>query len=88
MNFEWDDAKRDRTLQNRGLDFRDVVEIFDNPHVIIPARSDTEPRFAALGLHRGHVIAVFFTRRGDAVRIITARRARRHERDHYHALDP
>ena len=88
MNFEWDDAKRDRTLQNRGLDFRDVVEIFDNPHVVIPARSDTEPRFAALGMHRGHVIAVFFTMRGDAFRIITARRARRHERDHYHALDP
>ena len=88
MLFEWDDAKRDRTLQDRGLDFRDVVEIFDAPHVVIPARSETEPRFAAIGMHRGHVIAVFFTPRGDAIRIITARRARRHERDHYHAHVP
>lgn len=86
--FEWDDAKRDRTLQDRGLDFRDVVEVFTAPHVIIPARSETEPRFAAIGLHKGHVIAVFFTHRDDAIRIISARRARRHERDYYHAHVP
>ncbi|MCC6001817.1 MAG: BrnT family toxin [Pararhodobacter sp.] len=88
MEFEWDDVKRDYTLQDRGLDFRDVVEIFDNPHVTAPARSDIEPRFAAIGMHRGHVITVFFTYRGDAIRIISARRARRHERNHYHAHLP
>lgn len=86
--FEWDEAKRERTLKDRGLDFLDVTAVFDAPHVIIPARSANEPRFAAIGQHRGHVIAVFFTIRGDAIRIITARRARRHERDHYHAHVP
>ena len=86
--FEWDDAKRDYTLRDRGLDFRDVVEIFEQPHVIIPARSETESRFAAIGLHRGHLITVFFTHRGDAIRIISARRARLHEREHYHAHVP
>jgi uncharacterized protein len=88
MIFEYDDAKRERTLQNRGLDFRDVIEIFEAPHVIIPARSESDPRFAAIGHHRGHIITVFFTLRGDAIRIISDRKARRHEREHYHALDP
>jgi len=83
--FEWHEAKRDNTLKDRGLDFRDVVEVFERPHVIIPARSDAEERFAIIGPHRGHLIAVFFTVRGETIRIISARRARVHEQEHYRA---
>lgn len=88
QGFEWDESKRARTIRDRGLDFLNVTAVFDDPHVVVPARSETEPRFAAIGMHRGHLIAVFFTYRGDAIRIISARRARRHEREHYHAHVP
>ena len=84
--FEWDENKRLYTLKDRGLDFRDVTEVFQNQHVILSARSDTETRFAAVGKHQGHVITVFFTLRGDAIRLISARRARRNEQRQYHAL--
>jgi uncharacterized DUF497 family protein len=85
VEVEWDEDKRDYTLKDRGLDFRDVVEVFERPHVIIPARSEVEERFAIIGPHRGHLIAVFFTLRGETIRIISARRARGHEKEHYHA---
>jgi len=85
--FEWEN-KRERTLLNRGLDFQDVVPIFDAPHVIIDSRSEIEQRFGAVGEVQGHVVTVFFTDRGDRVRIISARRARRHERDHYLSIHP
>jgi uncharacterized DUF497 family protein len=85
-SFEWDETKRFKTIEKHGIDFRDAVLIFDAEHVIIPARSDTEQRFAAVGACNGIIITVFFTMRGDTIRIITARRARDNERQQYQAI--
>jgi uncharacterized protein len=87
-HFEWHEAKRLYPLKDRGLDFRDVAEIFTEPHIVIPARSDTEPRFAAVGAYQGQVITVIFTYRGEAIRLISARRAHRHEERYYRANVP
>ncbi|CUX82908.1 BrnT family toxin [Roseibaca calidilacus] len=84
--FTWDEIKRLKTIEKHSIDFLDVITIFDSPHLIIPARSDTEDRFAAIADWNGIMVAVFFTIRGESIRIITARRARKHERDLYQNL--
>lgn len=84
--FEWDEAKRQATLAKHGIDFVRAVEVFHAFHVEAPARSETEERRMAVGVSDGLVIAVIFTRRGETVRIITARRARENERANFWAL--
>ncbi|WP_373418498.1 BrnT family toxin [Roseinatronobacter sp. S2] len=85
LPYEWDETKRLKTLEKHGIDFLEVIEIFEGPHLVIPARSDSETRFAAIADWDGVMVAVFFTLRGQTTRIITARRARTNERNIYHA---
>ena len=79
--FEWDEEKRDATLDKHGLDFLDVAEIFATDHLILPARSEIEHRQMVVGQVNDVAIAVAFTLREDTIRIITARRARKNERE-------
>lgn len=79
--FEWDEAKRQATLVKHGIDFAAAIRIFRGRYLDLPGRSDTEERRIAIGSVDGKVIAVVFTRRGEAIRIVTARVARRHERE-------
>lgn len=84
--YEWDDAKRLKTIEKHGIDFTRAKQIFDGLHLEIDARSVNELRRTAIGKIGGHVIAVVFTRRGNVIRIITARRARRNERENFRSL--
>lgn len=31
MRFEWDEAKNEENIRKRGIDFADVVDIFNHP---------------------------------------------------------
>lgn len=84
--YEWDEAKRLRTIEKHGIDFLDLGRFFSSPHRIAGARSDEEPRFLATGALDGLIITVVFTERNGRRRIITARRARRYEREDFGAL--
>lgn len=86
--FEWDEAKRLATLKKHGIDFIDAAEILIAPHLVLEARSKIEQRKIAVGVLNGLHIAVVYTMRDDTFRLITARRARRNEREHYEALFP
>ena len=84
-DFEWDEAKRSTNLARHGIDFVDAVRIFDGP---ILERTDDrfdygETRIAAIGVVDGHEITVYFTVRGTTIRIISARKATRDERQAY-----
>lgn len=83
--FEWDEHKRLSTLHKHGIDFIDAIEVFAEAHVVLQGKSEVEDRKIAIGRLGGISIAVVFTMRGDTIRIITARRARRNEREHYYA---
>lgn len=87
MNFEWDDTKRQVNLAKHGIDFLNVVTMWRKP-IIDPIASrveGTENRHTALGVIGNDeiIIAIVYTVRLDALRIISARRARRHERKYY-----
>ena len=82
--FEFDPAKSAANKRKRGIDFVEAQAMWDDPHLlIIPARTEIEPRFVAVGrLGDKHWSAVF-TSRGDKVRLISVRRSREQEVDAY-----
>jgi uncharacterized protein len=85
MAFEWDAAKRSANLAKHGIDFRDAVQIFEGPVLekIDRRRDYGEDRIAAIGVAMGLELYVVYTVRGGERRIISARRANRHERKAY-----
>jgi uncharacterized DUF497 family protein len=87
MDYEWFEAKRLRTLQERGLDFRDAARLLDGRQLFtyVSARNQ-EIRFVTVGPLGDHLMAVVWTERGAARRIISMRRARRGEERAYRAL--
>jgi len=77
MKTTSDPAKRAKTLDERGIDFADAVEVFDGPTVDFQdKRKDYgEPRFVTAGHLRGRMMVVVWTPRGDARHIISMRKA-------------
>ena len=87
MRYEWDEAKRRINLQQHGIDFTDIPNLFTGEIVVLEDdRYDYgEIRFLAFGLLAGRLIAVAYTERGeDIIRLISARKANKHETNHYY----
>lgn len=87
-SFEWDDEKRATNREKHGVDFVDVLGVFEDPWRVV--RSDDrrpygEDRKQCIGALAHLVIFVVYAQRADVVRIISARKASRHERETYHA---
>jgi len=78
--FEWDDAKLIRNVQVHRIDFRDVPQIFEGPHLIQRSAYGPEERFIAIGLLENREVTVVFTIRDGKRRLISARPASRYER--------
>lgn len=79
--WDWDEAKRQRTLQDRGVDFADVAR-FDLATADIKPdlrRDYGEPRFRAIGMLDGRLHVLIFTPRAGGVRVISFRRANARE---------
>jgi uncharacterized protein len=82
MQFEWDEAKNLENIRRHEIDFADVSEMFDSPMLIEPdVRFDySEDRWFGIGfLGNGIAVIIWTERQGDVIRIISARRANRHE---------
>ncbi|MCC6195255.1 MAG: BrnT family toxin [Burkholderiales bacterium] len=79
--YEWDEAKREINLSKHGIDFRDAHLIFEGPLVTVEDdREDYgERRFVALGLLADIVISMIYAERGERVRVISIRKALKHE---------
>ena len=87
-NFEWDEAKGEANYRKHGVDFAVSVEAFGDPVAIevVDSRSDAygEDRVLITGMGGGVLLTVVYTERGSSLRIISARRATRHEHDNYY----
>ena len=83
--FEWDETKSEETLRQRGFDFAYASLVFDGPVLEMDDdRGDYgESRIQAIGLVDEAVLFVVYTWRGQTRRIISARLAKRRERDVY-----
>lgn len=76
MIFEWDESKRLATLAARDLDFADADLFFDGrPVVHMPAPRNDEIRWKTIASIEGFFFTLVWTWRGDAIRVISMRRA-------------
>ncbi len=86
MQFEWDEEKNELNIRYHGLDFADVVEIFNYPMLLdLDDRQDYgEERWTGIGLLQNRVAVVVYTERYQStIRIISARKANNYERKRY-----
>jgi uncharacterized DUF497 family protein len=88
MAVEFDPAKRDKTLLERGLDFARAGEMFAGR--VYTARDDRkdypEPRFISMGRLDGRMIVIVWTPISRGRRIISMRKANEREQAKYGAL--
>lgn len=91
MNYEWDPAKARENRRKHGIDFRDAIAALDDPRRLeeIDYRiAYGEERTMVIGMAAARVLFVAVTNRGeDTCRLISARKATRHEEDRYYAGD-
>jgi hypothetical protein len=87
MEFEWDENKRIKNVAKHNIDFADATQVFydSTAYTAVSPRNVPERRYITVGLMGGALIAVIFTYRRRAIRIISARPARRSERQVYGA---
>jgi len=86
VRFEWDDEKNKSNISKHGFDFADAWEIFEAP--MLPHLDDREDygedRWIGIGLLRGRIVVVVFAElEADIVRVISLRKALKHERIRY-----
>ena len=87
LSFEWDEAKAKSNVAKHGVSFEEASTVFGDARSLTipdPAHSQLEERFVVLGQsHQRKLLVVVHTERGDNIRIISARRASRKERNCY-----
>jgi uncharacterized protein len=87
MPFEWDEAKRQSNIAKHDVDFVRVELIFEGrPTVTHRSPFPHEVRFVTTGKIDDLFYIVIWTQRDEAIRFISARRARREERRAYRSL--
>jgi len=85
MTFEWDENKNKQNQVKHGIDFNDAKEVFDDMNRTNSQdnRHDYgEKRWITIGLVANVLITVVYTIR-EAIRIISARRSNKNERQEY-----
>jgi hypothetical protein len=85
-DFEWDDAKAAANLKKHQVSFATAARVFDDPDLYIVADTGhyDEQGFIAIGMVNARLIAAIYTERGETVRIISARKASKHEQNTYY----
>lgn len=85
MKIEYDPAKRQTTLETRGLDMAQAGEVFEGVHISVEddRRDYGETRYITIGFLDGRMVVVAWTPRGSASRVISMRKANEREQKAY-----
>jgi uncharacterized DUF497 family protein len=77
MRVSYDPSKREKALEDRGLDFEDALVVFDGLTVEVEdTRKDYgEKRIICYGLLAGRMVVVGYTPRGTVRHIFSMRKA-------------
>lgn len=88
--FTWDDAKRKENLAKHAIDFADAGTIFTGYTVTAEDTREGygEQRFLTLGLLQAEVVSVTHTPGKNDDRIISIRKATKHETRFYYSQIP
>ncbi|MBI3561180.1 MAG: BrnT family toxin [Gammaproteobacteria bacterium] len=94
MKFEWEEDKREKTIQERGIDFVDAAKVWDDP--LRQERVDRrenygEVRIQTIGRVHFGILFVVYTERSyddgeEVIHIISARKADKRERREYETM--
>lgn len=89
MQFEWDENKNQANIKKHKIDFQAASTVFlDENHVEIydDIHSADEDRYVVIGkmYETTVVLYVSYTERGDNIRIISARKATKTEKEGYY----
>ena len=90
MIFEWDEPKNTINKLKHRISFELATSVFDDPKYVEYRdleHSKDEDRYIAIGRARGKILILFvaYTERGSVIRLISARRATKEEREVYYA---
>jgi uncharacterized DUF497 family protein len=86
QNFEWDSDKAAANWRDHGVTFDQATKAVRDAFAIeaIDERENYgEERVNLIGVCDGTLLHVTYTERGERIRIISARRAQRHEQGNY-----
>lgn len=85
MVYQWNPGKAAENLRKHGIDFADAVSVFsDDLALTIPDERYDEERFITIGMDAfGRVLVVVYALRDNDIRLISARKATRIERQQY-----
>jgi len=80
MEFEFDEGKSSSNKMKHGIDFNEAQQLWDDTDLIeVPVRTSDETRFLVIGKIADKYWSGVITYRGDKIRIISVRRARKEE---------
>ena len=78
--FEFDAAKSESNRTKHGIDFIEAQGLWNDPMLLeIPAKTDDELRCLVIGAIDGKHWSAVITYRGENIRLISVRRARKEE---------
>ena len=84
MEFEFDEIKSKANKDKHGIDFIEVQELWNDPDRIeIPTKYLDEPRYVLIAMINNKHWSVIFTYRNNKIRLISARRSRKNEKEIY-----
>ena len=85
--FEWDAAKAGINLEKHGVSFEAACAVFHDVFAFGWCDFDSAPdevRYVITGIVNGVFLTVVYTERGERIRIISARKATKHEQEEYY----
>ena len=85
--FEWDAQKATLNLRKHGVAFKDAQLVFNDVFATHSFDADAgygEQRMIATGMVNGVLLTVVYTERGERTRLISARKATKHEQLGYY----
>ena len=88
LTFEWDEKKSAANQNKHGVSFDEAKSVFTDQFARLisdPDHSDDEERFILLGtsIHSRLLVVCHCIRKNDSIRIISARKADKQEREIY-----
>ncbi len=87
-SFEWDETKRESNLAKHGIDFLLAASALKGPRLERLSERNGEVRTLAICPLTDRLIAIVYTMRGEACRIISARAAHENEQRAYRQIYP
>lgn len=81
VNFDWDPNKNVRNEFKHGISLAAASALWSGPVVTLPSKYPGEFRHLAIGLIEGLHWPVIFAPRGNTLRLISARRSRKNEKE-------